>query len=127
MSSFIRDLRLSVQNLFPSTSQGHRTAVQSSKQGTLRQAGVQDVQEQGLPRAKDSRSYSPEGCFSLVAKRSSIHCKVVVGKTHNLSVNCTAPLMFRYKVRFVLRLQVATIQTSSVSLDWFPVKCFVLN
>lgn len=58
------------------------------------------------PGQKDAGSHTPEGRFSLVAKCSSIHCKVVVGKTHNLSVNCAAPVTFKHKVRFAHCLQV---------------------
>lgn len=62
-----------------------------------------------------SPSASPQGCLSLVAKRGSSHSKAVAGTTHHLPVNRKALVVFEYKVRSALCLQVATIHMKSFS------------
>lgn len=66
------------------------------------------------PGQSDSPSSSPEGCSPLVAKRSSIRCKVIVDKK-DLSVNGTAPVVFKHEVRLVHCPRVATAHVNSVS------------
>jgi len=65
------------------------------------------------PGQHDSRSRSPGGGLSPVAKRSSVHRKAAVGKTHGLSVNCVAPVMFKCEVRFVCCLRDAAVHSVS--------------